>query len=389
MTGNKHFVTAMILAAGNGSRMNSDRTKQQITLLGESILKRTVKTFSSSDMIDHIVVACREDEIDWAKDELDDITKPVSIIVGGKNRAESSYYALKAVPKVSDFVAIHDGARCLVTVENIEAVLKEAFIHGAATAGTFVSDSVKQCADGFIEATIPRESVFLAQTPQVFSRKLYEKAINSVPLNESYTDDNMLAQAIGIKIFAVNTGKQNIKITTAEDLPYAEYILKEKNSMSEIRVGHGYDVHRLVEGRRLILGGVEIPHEKGLLGHSDADVLVHAIMDALLGACGLGDIGKHFPDSSDKYKDISSLVLLEKVCEIVKNEGYSIVNIDATLVMQRPKIAPYIDLMIANISKILHLECGRMNIKATTEEGLGFTGREEGASAYAVATVKK
>ena len=384
----KHYVTAIILAAGNGSRMNSDTTKQRITLLGESILKRTVNSFAKTPLIDHIVVACKADEIDWAREQLKEISKPVSLIIGGKTRAESSFNALKVVPLECDFVAIHDGARCLVTEKNIVDVVSLAFDHGAATAGTVVTDTVKQCSDGFIEATLPRESMFFAHTPQVFSKEIYEKAINSANFDESYTDDNMLVERMGVKIFPVNTGKYNIKITTAEDLSYAEYILKEKNSMSEIRVGHGYDVHRLVEGRKLILGGVDIPYEKGLLGHSDADVLVHAIMDAILGACALGDIGRHFPDSSQKYKDISSLKLLKNVYELITNDGYSIVNIDATLVIQRPKIAPYIDSMIENIAKILGLERGRINIKATTEEGLGFTGREEGASCHAVATVK-
>ena len=385
----KHFVTAIILAAGNGSRMNSDTTKQRITLLGESILKRTVRTFASSSLIDHIVVACRQDEVDWARDELKEISKPISIIKGGKTRAESSFNAMKAVPFSSDFIAIHDGARCLVTEKNIMDVVCEAIICGASTAGTYVTDTVKQCTNGYVEKTLPRESIFFAHTPQVFSKEIYEKAINSADLDEAYTDDNMLVEKMGVNISAVDTGKYNIKITTAEDLSYAEYILKERNSMSEIRIGHGYDVHRMVEGRKLILGGVDIPHEKGLLGHSDADVLVHAIMDALLGACAIGDIGRHFPDSSEKYKDISSLSLLENVYQLIKNDGYSIVNIDATLIIQRPKVSPYIDFMIENIAQILDLEQGRINIKATTEEGLGFTGREEGASCHAVATVKK
>ena len=159
--------------------------------------------------------------------------------------------------------------------------------------------------------------------------------------------------------------------------------------MYEFRVGHGYDVHKLVEGRALILGGVDIPYEKGLLGHSDADVLVHAIMDSLLGAAALGDIGRHFPDSSDKFLGISSLKLLEQVKILLKNEGYSVVNIDATLVLQRPKIAPFIDEMKTNISKILDIDVSRVNVKATTEEHLGFTGRGEGVSAHAVSMVKK
>ena len=228
LTNEKHFVTAVILAAGNGSRMDSNITKQRITLLGESILRRTVKAFESCSLIDQIVVACRSDEIDWAKEELKDISKPISIVNGGKTRAESSFNALKTVPLDSDFIAIHDAARCLITEQNIKDVVKEAFVCGAATAGTIVTDTVKQCSNGFVEKTIPRDNLFFAHTPQVFSRKLYEVAINSACLDEGYTDDNMLLEKNGIEISAVNTGKQNIKITTTEDLSYAEFILRER-----------------------------------------------------------------------------------------------------------------------------------------------------------------
>ena len=159
--------------------------------------------------------------------------------------------------------------------------------------------------------------------------------------------------------------------------------------MTNLRIGHGYDVHRLVEGRPLILGGVNIPFERGLLGHSDADVLLHAVMDSLLGALALGDIGRHFPDSDEKYRGISSLELLREVNALIQSLGYSVVNIDATLIAERPKIAPFIDEMVNNISNILGMENGRINIKATTEEHLGFTGREEGISAHAVVSLKR
>lgn len=159
--------------------------------------------------------------------------------------------------------------------------------------------------------------------------------------------------------------------------------------MTEFRIGHGYDVHRLAEGRRFIIGGVDIPHRLGLLGHSDADVLVHAIMDALLGAASLGDIGRHFPDFSDEYKDISSLMLLERVRDMLVQKKYYVVNVDATLILQKPKIAPYIREMISNISDALNIDTDRVNIKATTEEHLGFTGSEEGAAAHAVAMLAK
>ena len=389
MRKDKKYVTAIVLAAGSGSRMNLDTTKQRITLLGESVLHRTVRVFDRCEEIDAIVIASRVDEIDWVKAEMADINKPVTVVMGGKTRSESSFNAFSAIPEETEIVAIHDGARCLITEQNIIDVIEAARTHGAATSGTFVTDTVKSCADGFINSTVPRETLFFAHTPQVFSRELYEKALNSDLSRSAYTDDNMLLEQMSVKIYPVDTGKQNIKITTVDDLSYAEYILERRREMNEIRVGHGYDVHRLVEGRKLILGGVEIPHDKGLLGHSDADVLAHAIMDAILGACALGDIGRHFPDSSEKYKDISSLELLRQVGCIIKNAGYSVVNIDATVVLQKPKIASYVDQMIENISKILNIEQGRINIKATTEEKLGFTGHEEGVSAHAVASVKK
>ena len=385
---NKPYVTAIILAAGSGSRMGGEITKQKMLLCGESIIHRTVKAFASSDEIDAILIAAKEDEIDWLKEEIRDITKPISIIVGGKTRAESSVKAFDAISPETDFVAIHDGARCLVTKENIEDVVRAAYEHRCASAGTKVTDTIKLQKNGFVESTISREELFAAHTPQVFSKQIFEKALMAISADIEYTDDNMLVEIIGEKIYTVDTGKQNIKITTPDDIRFAEYIIEGRKTMPEIRVGHGYDVHRLVTDRKLVLGGVLIPHEKGLLGHSDADVLTHAIMDAILGACALGDIGCHFPDSSDEFKDISSLVLLEKVKEIVSSSGFEIVNIDATLVLQRPKIAPYVNAMIDNISRILDLECGRINIKATTEEKLGFTGREEGACAHAVVTVK-
>ena len=243
--------------------------------------------------------------------------------------------------------------------------------------------------DGLIFSTVPREGMVCAQTPQVFSCDIYAEALYNTDISSIITDDNLIIEKNGGKIYPVNTGKQNIKITTVEDLDYAEYILKRRSEMSEIRIGHGYDVHRLVNDRRLVLGGVDIPFEMGLLGHSDADVLTHSIMDALLGACAMGDIGRHFPDNDDGFKGISSLELLKKVRDMLSDEGYEIVNIDATLVLQRPKVAPFIDSMIGNISNILGLEQGRINIKATTEEHLGFTGRGEGISAHAVASVKK
>ena len=387
----KSFVTAVILAAGSGSRMGGEITKQRIQIGGESILRHTVRAFELAEEIDSIVIVSRADEIAWASEELNsDFSKVKTVVSGGKSRAESAYLGFSAVDSHTDFVAIHDGARCLVTPEMINAVVRTAYQTSAASAACKIPDTLKKVGeDGYVTHTLSRDGIYLAQTPQVFSYELYDRATRGIDLGEIMTDDNMLVERIGGRVYAVETGRENIKITTPDDIGYAEYILERRRAVGEIRIGHGYDVHRLVDGRKLILGGVEIPHSLGLLGHSDADVLTHAVMDALLGAAGLGDIGRHFPDTDGQYKDISSLTLLEKVAIILSNEGYSVENIDVTLVMQKPKVAPYIDSMISNISNILHINRGRVNIKATTEERLGFTGREEGVSCHAVALIKK
>jgi 2-C-methyl-D-erythritol 2,4-cyclodiphosphate synthase/2-C-methyl-D-erythritol 4-phosphate cytidylyltransferase len=389
-TKNSPFVTAIILAAGSGSRMGGAVPKQRLTIHGESILRHTVRAFELAEEINSIVIVSREDELVWAKNELsDDFKKIKMIVMGGKTRAESAYLGFCAIGSDSEFVAIHDGARCLVTPEMINTVVRSAYLHSAATAACAISDTLKKVGEsGIITDTIPRDGMFSAQTPQVFSRELYAKAVKKLDFSDAVTDDNMLIERIGGEIFAVNTGKDNIKITTPDDISYAEYILERRHGMGEIRIGHGYDVHKLVPDRKLVLGGVDIPHTLGLLGHSDADVLTHAVMDALLGAGGLGDIGHHFPDTDGEYKDISSLLLLQRVSELLKKHGYSVVNIDVTLVAQKPKVAAYINSMAENIANILDINQGRVNIKATTEERLGFTGREEGISCHAVALVK-
>ena len=386
---NKPKVTAIILAAGNGSRMGSDMTKQRIVLCGESVLFRSVKAFDACSEIAHIIVVSRDDEIDWAREELSGFGKLFDVIPGGKTRAESVKRGFLELPYDTEFVAIHDSARCLIRQEDIKRVVDKAYSYGAATACASVTDTVKAVDnDGMINTTLPRERLYLATTPQVFDKKTFIDALAEIDPTEQITDDNMIIERAGGRVYPVDIGKKNIKITTAEDLSYAEYILK-RCDMAEIRIGHGYDVHRFSEGRRLILGGVDIPHIQGLLGHSDADVLTHAIMDAILGACGLGDIGRYFPDTDERYKDVSSLKLLSEVSSLIKAKRYSIVNIDATVVMQSPKISTYIGKMIENLSNILEIEQGRINIKATTEEHLGFTGSGEGASAHAVVSVKK
>ena len=386
----KFNTAAIILAGGTGSRMQSDKTKQFIDILGKTVLERTVLAFDKCELINEIVVVVREGEESDAITLINklNISKSFKTVIGGACRAESAKNGFLAISQDTDFVAVHDAARCLITPEMIDKVVKMAYKTSAATAVCSVSDTVKQVdKDGKIVATIPRETVFRAQTPQVFSKDVYNRALIRCEDLSAITDDNMLLENIGADIYAVDLGYNNIKITTQEDLRLAKNILTERgeNVMNGFRVGHGYDVHKLVTGRKLILGGVEIPHETGLLGHSDADVLLHAIMDALLGAAALGDIGKHFPDTSEEYKGISSLHLLTRVTDLIKKKGFSVLNIDATIVMQRPKIATFIPKMVSNIAFAIGIAEDCINVKATTEEHLGFTGREEGVSAHCVA----
>lgn len=390
-TSNMPFVSAVILAAGCGSRMKNKTTKQKISILGESVLKRCVRVFENCPVINSIVVVCREDETEWAVEELKSSSSKIhAIISGGKSRAESARLGFLAIPNKTGFVAIHDAARCLITCDIIENVVSAAQKHGAASASTPITDTQKMVDhQGFVINTVPRDRMYAVQTPQVFDVKKYAFAMENVELDDSITDDNMLMEKIGERVFLVDTGRQNIKITEPSDIEQAEYIIVRREKMHEVRIGHGYDVHRLVPGRELVLGGVVVPHTSGLLGHSDADVLTHAIMDALLGAAGLGDIGRHFPDTDDSYLNISSLVLLSRVADILSENGYYVSNIDSTIVLQKPRVSSFIDEMRTNLSKILKIDIGRINIKATTEEHLGFTGREEGISAHAVAIIKR
>ncbi len=389
----KKHLAAVILAAGSNTRMGGNVKKQMLPILGKTVLWRTLSAFEGCELVDSIILAVHKDDREYIIDKIaPEFKKIKKVIVGGNTRAESARLCFEALPEDTTHVAIHDGARCLITPEMISKVVLKAFECGAATAGSYVTDTVKLVSeDGFVETTIPREKVFMASTPQVFLTEVYKKALSSTNDVCQITDDNMLVEALGTKISAVDLGRENIKITTPSDIEYAEYILskREVDKMAEIRVGHGYDVHRFAEERKLIIGGVDIPFVLGLLGHSDADVLTHAIMDALLGAAALGDIGRHFPDSDEKYRGISSIELLRHVRALLESNGYIIKNIDATLVLQKPKIAEYVDKMICNISEALNISSCQVNVKATTEEKLGFTGSGEGAAAHAVALIEK
>lgn len=376
------FVTAVIVAAGSSTRMG--QPKLMIPLCGEPVLKHTLRAFDRSS-VNAIVVVTREQDIPVFEALGKTLSKPCVFVTGGNTRQRSVANGIAAVPKDTTMVAIADGARPLITPDEIDRVIALARESGAASAAVRVKDTIKQADEnGIITATPDRATLWQVQTPQVVSLPLYKQAMEAVAAaGLDLTDDCQLVEYIGANVTLCETSYENIKITTPEDIAVATAFLRKRGA-GGMRIGHGYDVHRFCEGRPCIIGGVTVPFELGLLGHSDADVLTHAIMDALLGAASLGDIGKLFPDTDDRFKGADSIALLREVIACIKAAGYTVGNIDATVLAQKPKLRPHIDTMRAIIAEACEIEVSRVNIKATTEEGLGFTGAMQGIAAHAV-----
>lgn len=379
---------AIIAAAGSGSRMKSGTSKQFIELNGIPVLIRTLLAFDKAEKIDGVIIVTRKTDIETVKDMVKTygIKKVLTIAVGGETRQDSVSNALKVTD--SEYVLIHDGARPFITSEQINSVASALSENDAAALGKPVTDTLKIVKNGYISGTQERASLYGIQTPQGFKTSVIKDAHKAAKENGlSVTDDCALCEHMGIKIKIIEGSSSNIKITTPDDLPIAMGILNSLEGR-DMRIGSGYDVHQLVENRPLIMGGVNIPYELGLLGHSDADVLLHAIMDAMLGAAALGDIGKHFPDTDAKWKGADSMKLLEAVNILLKSNGYSVHNIDATIIAQKPKMAEFIPQMRENVASTLGISIDFVNIKATTTEKLGFCGRGEGIAAEAVCTIK-
>lgn len=380
---------AIIPAGGAGKRLKSHIAKQYLMLDQLPILVHTLKVFQASPEIDEIVLALPPEDLVHMRQELVEkykLTKIVNIIAGGHERQDSVKNCLAAIADKCDLVIVHDAVRPFVTEALIVHVVGAAKETGAAIVGVKAKDTIKEVnAKHVIGSTIPRKNLWLAQTPQVFDFKLLKEAY-ALAYEENYygTDDASLVERMGRDVTVVEGSSENIKITTKEDMLMADTIMKKRNKGGS-RSGFGYDSHRFAEGRKLILGGMEIPFDKGLIGHSDADALLHAICDALLGAAGAGDIGRHFPDTDPEYKDISSMILLEKVWKIIKKQGYCINNIDVTVIMEMPRLAPYAEQIAANIAGVLDIARENVNIKAKTNEGMGFVGRNEGVAVFAMA----
>lgn len=391
----------VVIAAGGSGRRMGGKDKLYRLLEGVPVLARSALAFQRNGRIDEIVFAVREGMAEKCLTEIVEaygLTKTRAVVTGGAERALSVRAALSALSEDCDIILIHDGARPLVEQELIDRVADASVKYGAVVPVLALKDTVKFVSDGengilHVAGTPDRGSLRAVQTPQGFSREVLFRAYlmdreNPDPEQISHaTDDASLAEAAGTAVAVVEGREANLKITTPKDLDQAVRILRKGRGAVMQRIGIGYDVHAFEEGRKLILGGVEIPHDRGLAGHSDADVLVHAIMDALLGACALGDIGQYFPDTDPQYKGISSILLLKYVGDLLGKHGWRIVNIDSIVIAQRPKLAGYIETMRGRIAAALNMEPDCVSVKATTTERLGFTGREEGIAAQAVASV--
>jgi 2-C-methyl-D-erythritol 4-phosphate cytidylyltransferase/2-C-methyl-D-erythritol 2,4-cyclodiphosphate synthase len=322
-----------------------------------------------------------------------DVGKPVRLVAGGARRQDSVARAFASIDPPPDLVVIHDAARPFVDRATIDRVIDAAVDGGGAIAALLSGDTVKLADEDpsapRVEATIPRERVWLAQTPQAFTREVMMAALARGAEGGSGTDEAALAEQAGHVVRLVAGDPRNIKITTAADLVFARAAISqsgggERHGMTA-RIGLGYDSHRLVQGRPLTLGGVTIPHVAGLWGHSDADALCHAITDAVLGAAALGDIGCHFPDTDSRWKDADSIELLRQAVTLVRQAGFAVSNVDAVVVADQPKLAPHAEAMRARLAEALGVPSAAVSVKGKTNEGMGETGRGEGIAVHAVA----
>jgi 2-C-methyl-D-erythritol 4-phosphate cytidylyltransferase / 2-C-methyl-D-erythritol 2,4-cyclodiphosphate synthase len=423
-------VTAIIAAGGRGLRVGAARPKQLLDVGGRPILERSVAAFLSHPQVDAVVVALPPELADAppeylrsasasARREGDPSTgrdKPLRIVAGGERRQDSVANAFGAADPASDVIVIHDAARPFASADLIARTIAAAAEAGAAVAALRSRDTVKRIGAGVATAsgtiatvveTLPRETIYLAQTPQAFRRDVLAAAL---AIGAEATDEAALAEKAGHRVRIVDGEATNIKITTADDLPIAEAIAAlghreaegarhadQSSSREGVgaakpartgRAGTGYDLHRLVEGRPLVIGGVTIPSDRGALGHSDADVVCHAVIDAILGAASLGDIGRQFPDTDPRWKDASSLDLLHRAVALVAAIGLQVGNVDVTVVLERPKIKDHIDAMRARVAAALGIGIERVSIKGKTNEGVDAVGRGEAIAAHAIALVR-
>jgi len=396
----KISAAAVIAAGGTGTRMNSGVPKQFLEVAGKPVLLHTVESIASLEEITQIVIALPAEHIPAALSILENrpARPDVRCVEGGPNRQESVRQGVLHVSPDPDVIMVHDAVRPVCGRDLMLRVLDAAWKKGAAVPGLPATETIQRVSRaGRVLSTPPREELYAIQTPQAFHTGILRSALEEANRSGFLgTDESSVVRWAGHPVVVVPGSPDNIKITRPLDLEVAGILMSKEGredraemSESRFRIGQGIDYHRLVEGRKLILGGVEIPYEKGLEGHSDADALAHAICDALLGAAALGDIGQHFPDTDPSNRGRSSLEFLRLIRQKLEAAGWQIRNVDSTLLLQRPRIEPYAQAMKQNIAESLGLRAAEVSIKATTTEGLNAEGRGEGISVHAIALLSK
>ena len=384
-------VAAVVVAAGRGERLGAP-DKVVLQLAGRPMLAWSLRALQQAETVGPVVVVAGShtlEAVGWIVRN-EGFTKVQAIVAGGERRQDSVRAGLAALPEGTEIVLIHDGARPLAEPALFDRCAAAAAESGAAIAAAPVSDTLKRVTEGIISGTVDRTGLWAAQTPQAFRLESLRWAMN-VGSGESVTDEARLCEAAGLAVTVVPSSLANLKVTHSEDIAVAEALLRARHgsqsSAGPVRTGIGYDAHRFASGRRLMLGGVEIAHDQGLDGHSDADVLLHAIADAVLGAAALGDIGRHFPPSDERFRDADSRLLLREAVRLAREAGWAPGNLDATVLAEAPRLAPHVSLMRERIAACLGLSQDAVSVKATTNEGMGSIGRGEGVAALASATL--
>lgn len=374
-------VTAVIVAGGRGARMGADRPKQLLPVGGRTLLERSVAAFDAHPGVDAIVVVLPSELVADAAGLVGAVSTPWRAVAGGPRRQDSVQRGAEAAPSGTEILLVHDAARPFVSAAVIDRVIEATRASGVAVPGLPARDTLKQvAADGGVVATIPRAAVWLAQTPQGVRADRWPALAAVAAGAEEATDEGRLAELAGVPVRMVAGEDANVKITTPEDLARAR-------GGATMRVGTGYDLHRLVAGRPLVLAGLLLPSATGPLGHSDGDVLCHALADALFGAAGQGDIGRHFPNTDPRWKDAPGLDLLARAVAIVAEAGYRPASADVTIVLEQPKLSPHVEAIRARIADVLGVPVDAVSVKGKTNEGVDAVGRGEAIAAHAVAVL--
>jgi 2-C-methyl-D-erythritol 4-phosphate cytidylyltransferase/2-C-methyl-D-erythritol 2,4-cyclodiphosphate synthase len=385
-------MAAIILAAGRGERAGqAEGPKQYRHLAGRSVIARTIEAFLDHPAVEKVVVAIHPEDETLFKQAAGPLAEQVAVVTGGATRQASTRLALEALAAdAPTHVMIHDAARPFVEADLITRIAAALAETDAVLPAIPVSDTIKQADAGLnVVATVPRDDLHAAQTPQAFAfGEILDAHRRAHAENrETFTDDAAIAAWAGLDVRIVPGSPENTKLTWARDIAMANQRLQMPAFFPDVRTGNGYDVHAFEDGDAVVLCGVSIPHHKKLSGHSDADVGLHALTDALLATCGAGDIGTHFPPSDPQWRGVASTIFVEHAAKLVRQNGGRIANADVTLICEAPKVGPNRDAMVAAMASMLGIDRGRVSVKATTNERLGFLGREEGIAAIATATV--